>query len=519
MDVVPKIDPTNGSEVPLIRVTDVSKAFGGVSALRGVSLDIRAGVVHGLVGANGAGKSTLIRSLAGIGIPDSGMIEIDGQAVQINDPDTATTLRLAFMHQEMSLIPGWDVMRNMALGSAPRTRFGFIDWRPTRDRAREVAQLLGMKVSLSAKIDTLSTAEKSLVLIGRALMQDARMIAMDEPTASLSATEAERLHQIIRDLAAEGTAVIFVSHRLDEVADLCTDITVFKDGAVTKRVVGEKASKAELVRAIVGKDLVIAESGQTPAKQGREVLEVRDIRDSRVLRGVSLKVHAGEVVGLGGLVGAGRTELANIVYGASKATGGTVLLDGTAVSFRQPADAAKAGIGLVPEERRSEGLFLDRSIEFNINVSTLDSLVPSRFWPFLNRKESRRRAQIVADAVTVKATSVSQLVGSLSGGNQQKVAIARWLIDPPRLLILDEPSRGVDVGARAEVHKVIRELAARGTAVLAISSDNEELVGLCDRVLVMAEGRITGELSESSLTIDEIVHLSFAHVKETTPRS
>jgi ABC-type sugar transport system ATPase subunit len=519
MDAVETTDRANQSDAPLIRITDVSKAFGGVNALKGVSFDIRAGVVHGLVGANGAGKSTLIRCRAGIGLPDSGTIEIDDREQIIGNPDAATALRLAFIHQEMSLIPGWDVMRNMALGSTPKTHFGFIDWRSTRDRAREVADLLGITFSLSAKIDTLSTAEKSLVLVGRALMQDARMIAMDEPTASLSATEADRLHQIIRDLAAKGTAVIFVSHRLDEVSDLCTDITVFKDGAVTKRIVGESASKAELVRAIVGKDLVIAESGQTPAKHGRAVLEVRDIRDERVLRGVSLTVHAGEVVGLGGLVGAGRTELAKIVYGETRSTGGEVMLDGKSVSFRQPADAAKAGIGLVPEERRSEGLFLDRSIEFNINVSTLDTLKISRAWPFLNRKESRRRAQQAADAVTVKASNVTQLVGSLSGGNQQKVAIARWLVNPPRLLILDEPSRGVDVGARAEVHKVIRDLAARGTAVLAISSDNEELVGLCDRVLVMAEGRITGELSESSLTIDEIVHLSFAHVTETNPKS
>ena len=499
------------STVPLIRVIDVSKPCGGARALRGVSCDTRRGGVLAFGGATGAAKSTLIRCLAGIHLPDAGTIEIDGHEQVIGDPDAATALRLAFIHQEMSLIPGWDVMRNMALGSKPRTRFGIIDWRATRERAREVADLLGFTVSLTAKIDTLSTAEKSLVLIGRALMQDARMIAMDEPTASLSAVEADRLHQIIRDLAAKGTAVIFVSHRLDEVSDLCTDITVFKDGEVTKRIVGERASKSELVRAIVGKDLVIAESGQTPAKHGEAVLEVRDIEDARVLRGVSLTVHAGEVLGLGGLVGAGRTELANIIYGATQPTGGEVLLDGKRVSFRQPADAARAGIGLVPEERRSEGLFLDHSIEFNINVSTLDSLVLSRVWPFLNRKESRRRAQEVADAVTVKASTVSQLVGSLSGGNQQKVAIARWLVNPPRLLILDEPSRGVDVGARAEVHKVIRDLASRGTAVLAISSDNEELVGLCDRVLVMAEGRITGEVSESSLTIDEIVHLSFAH--------
>jgi ABC-type sugar transport system ATPase subunit len=439
---------------PLIRIDGVSKSFGGVNALSDVTFEIRPGVVHGLVGANGAGKSTLIRCLAGVGTPDSGRIEVDGEVVAIDNPDDATTLGLAFIHQEMSLIPGWDVLRNMALGITPTTHLGVIDWRPTGQRAREVADLLGFGFGLLTNVDTLSTADQWLVLIGRALMHDARLIAMDEPTASLSAVEAERLHAIIRDLAAKGTAVLFVSHRLDEVSDLCQDITVFKDGAVTKRVVG-----------------------------------------------------------------AGRTELAKIIYGAARATSGEVWLDGAKTRFRHPVDAVRAGIGLVPEERRSEGLFLDRTIDFNINIAGVDSLVRSRLWPLLRLGEARRRAQRVADLVSVKASDVGQIVGSLSGGNQQKVVIARWLVNPPRLLILDEPSRGVDVGARAEVHQVVRELASRGTAVLAISSDNEELVGLCDRVVVMTEGRVTGELTGASITIDHIVHRSFGHEKEKEVQS
>jgi ribose transport system ATP-binding protein len=510
-----------GSKVgaPLVTITDLSKSFGGVNALTEVTFDIRPGVVHGLVGANGAGKSTLIRCLAGISAPDTGSIAVDGEVVSIANPDAAKMLGLAFIHQEMSLIPGWDVLRNMALGISPATHLGIIDWRLTEQRAAAVAKLLGFGFSLLARVDKLSTAEQWLVLIGRALMHDARMIAMDEPTASLSAPEAERLHGIIRDLAAKGTAVLFVSHRLDEVTDLCHDITVFKDGKVTKRVVGEAVTKAELVRAIVGKDLVIPEHGQEPPRPGRAVLEVRGISDEKLLEDVSLTVHAGEVVGLGGLVGAGRTELAKIIYGAAKATGGEVWLDGKRTSFHHPTDAVKAGIGLVPEERRSEGLFLDRSVDFNINVAALDSLTRSKFWPFLRLGEARRRAQRVSDTVTIKAADVGQVVGSLSGGNQQKVVIARWLVQPPRLLMLDEPSRGVDVGARAEVHHVIRALAARGTAVLVISSDNEELVGLCDRVVVMTEGRVTGELSGTSITIDHIVHWSFAHEDKRVARA
>ncbi|KDA06830.1 ABC transporter [Microbacterium sp. CH12i] len=509
-----EVTRAEAEERPLISIKEVSKSFGGVHALRDVAFSIRAGVVHGLVGANGAGKSTLIKCLAGIEHPDSGKIIVDGVAVQIAAPSDASALGLAFIHQEMSLIPGWSVLRNMLLGQDPPTRLGLIDWRPARVRARAVAERLGMKFGLNISVDDLGPADQWLVLIGRALMRDARMIAMDEPTASLSSEEAGRLHTIIRELAASGTAVIFVSHRLDEVSALCEDVTVFKDGQVVDRRVGESVPKAELVRAIVGRDLEIAEHGQEPAEHGSPILVVNDARDGSRVHGVSLVVHSGEVLGIGGLVGAGRTELAGLIYGARPRLGGSVVLDGKEVRFKEPADAVRAGIGLVPEERRSESLFLERSIDFNINVSSLGSLRHSRFWPFLRMRESRRRARRLADAVTVKARDVADPVGSLSGGNQQKVAIARWLVERPRLLILDEPSRGVDVGARAEVHRVVRELASQGTGVLAISSDSEELVGLCDRVIVMAEGRVTGELVGREITEDRILSLSFEHGDE-----
>jgi ribose transport system ATP-binding protein len=504
---------------PLVRVKDITKTFGGVAALKSVSFEIRPGTVHGLVGANGAGKSTLIRTLAGIESPDSGVIEIDGIPAEISTPDDASKLGLAFIHQEMSLIPGWDVMRNMSLGIPPKTRLGIIDWRPTAVRATAVAKRLGMKFPLSTNVDNLSTADQWLVLIGRALMRDARLIAMDEPTASLSSTEADRLHQIIRELVSSGTAVVFVSHRLDEVSSLCDDITVFKDGAVTMRVVGEPTSKSALVRAIVGRDLEIVERGHEPNPHGRPILEVNQVSNRALLRDISLTVHEGEVLGLGGLVGAGRTELARIIYGADKRSAGEIRLDGEKVNFSEPTDAVIAGIGFVPEERRSQGVFLDRTIDFNINLADIDALTPSRFLPFLNLKRGRSRAQAVADLVTVKAKNVAVLVGSLSGGNQQKVVIARWLLSTPKLLILDEPSRGVDVGARAEVHRVIRELAQTGTAILAISSDNEELVSLCDRVVVLAEGRVTGELTGAEITEDAIVSLSFARDERKEPTS
>lgn len=314
---------------------------------------------------------------------------------------------------------------------------------------------------------------------------------------------------MIRSLAAAGTAVIFVSHRLDEVSDLCSDVTVFRDGKVTRRIVDEKPRKSDLVEAIVGRELVLATHGTETPHVGEEVLRLEGVGDGELVHDVSLSVHAGQILGLGGLVGSGRSELVAAVYGASRFRTGRVLLCGRPVAFQHPVQAIRAGVGLVPEERRSEGVFLDESIAFNIALTRIASFVVSRFLPFLKWRDIRRRTQDVADRVTVKAENVNQLIGTLSGGNQQKAVVARWLLDPPKLLILDEPSRGVDVGARAELYDVVRELAARGAAVLVISSDNEELVSLCGEVAVMAEGRVVGRLVGRQITEDRILHFSF----------
>jgi ABC-type sugar transport system ATPase subunit len=501
-------DSAASSKGLLLEVRNLAKQFGGVYALNDVSLKIRRGAVHGLVGANGAGKSTLIRSLAGVIEPDSGEILIDNKVVKISDPHVATGLGLAFIHQEVSLVPAFDVLRNMAMGIEPETHFGLIDWRSIRRRAEQVHERLGMHFSLNARTDDLSTAEQWLVLIGRALMRDAVMIAMDEPTASLSAVEASRVHKVVRDLRDENVAVIYVSHRLDEVIDLCDDITVFRDGSAVLSTTREKITKPTLVRAIVGSDVDRLKKDQSHVL-GRVVLDVQGICDKKLLRNVSFKVHEGEVLGLAGLVGAGRTEIARIIYGDAKASSGEVFLDGVKTSFHSAADGAVSGIGFVPEERRSQGVFLDRSISFNVNISSLGSSVISRWFPLLKLKAASARALISTQEVGVNTQNMKMLIGSLSGGNQQKVVIARWLGQKPKLLILDEPSRGVDVGARSEIHRVIRELAAGGTAVIAISSDSEELVDLCDRVIVMNEGKVSEELTGTKITLENIVSMSF----------
>ncbi len=501
-------DSRTSSQGHWLEVRNLAKQFGGVYALKDVSLKIRRGAVHGLVGANGAGKSTLIRSLAGVIEPDAGEIFIENKLVKIANPHAATDLGLAFIHQEVSLVPSFDVLRNMAMGIDPDTHFGLIDWRSIRRRAEQVHERLGMHFSLNARTDDLSTAEQWLVLIGRALMRDATLIAMDEPTASLSATEASRVHKVVRDLRDENVAVIYVSHRLDEVLDLCDDITVFRDGEAVLKTNRAQITKSSLVQAIVGHNVARLEKNETN-DHGRVVLDVRNVSDKKLLRNVSLKVHEGEVLGLAGLVGAGRTELARIIYGDAKATSGEVYLDGEKTSFHSAADGVNAGMGLVPEERRSQGVFLDRSISFNVNISSLGDSVLSRWLPLLKLRAESTRALKSTQQVGVNTEDMKMLIGSLSGGNQQKVVIARWLAQKPKLLILDEPSRGVDVGARSEIHRVIRELAANGAAVIAISSDSEELVDLCDRVIVMNEGKISEELTGSAITLENIVSMSF----------
>lgn len=496
------------SQEPWLEVRDLAKQFGGVYALKDVSLKLRRGAVHGLVGANGAGKSTLIRCLAGVIEPDSGEILIENHEVKIPNPHAASDLGLAFIHQEVSLVPEFSVLRNMAMGIPPATHFGVIDWGPTRRRAEQVHERLGMHFSLNARTDELSTAEQWLVLIGRALMRDAVMIAMDEPTASLSAVEAERVHEVVRDLRKDNVAVVYVSHRLDEVLDLCDDITVFRDGEMVMTTPRANITKPDLVRAIVGGDVERIEKHDNQIK-GRVVLDVRSVSNKNLLKNVSLQVHEGEVLGLAGLVGAGRTELAQIIFGDERATSGEIYLDGEKTRFRSAADGTEAGIGLVPEERRSQGVFLERSIGFNVTISSLMDSVISRWFPILKPRHSNLRALKSTQEVGVNTQDMGMLIGSLSGGNQQKVVIARWITQKPKLLILDEPSRGVDVGARAEIHRVIRDLASQGTAVIAISSDSEELVDLCDRVIVMNEGKITEELTGSRITLENIVSMSF----------
>jgi ABC-type sugar transport system ATPase subunit len=514
-DQAARVPGADGS-APFLQVRGLVKHFGGVQALKGVDLDVFQGEVHGLVGANGAGKSTLIRLLAGVYRPDAGTIAIDDQPLVIVDPQHASQLGLNFIHQELSLVPKFNALQNMTLGLPKATRAGLINWGPVRREVEAVAARLGGHFPLDVPVETLSVADQWLISIGRALMRRARLIAMDEPTASLSAEEANRLFQIIRELAADGISVLYVSHRLDEIIELCDRVTVFKDGNRVLDANRRSVTKDALVRAIVGGDVAATTAAVGGGAGGPVLLETRGLGRGTAVRDVSLQLRAGEVLGLGGLVGAGRSELARLLFGADKPDRGIVLLRGKQWQCRGPYDAVAHGIGFIPEERRSQGLILRQDITFNINLPDLKPLRFAKALPLISLGRAARRAQQVAGQLRVKTDRVSTPVNELSGGNQQKVVIGKWLTRDTRVLILDEPSRGVDVGARAEIHKSIKELAAGGAGIIVISSEVEELPGLCDRVLVMVEGRIAGELSGPEITKEAILQLSYAHTGQET---
>ena len=505
------ISPVSSVErFPFVQARGIEKSYGGVRALRGVNFDICPGEVHGLVGANGAGKSTFIKLLAGVEIPDGGTIEIDAQPVKISNPEQSTRLGLSFIHQELNLVPHFNTLQNLTLGLPKPKRAGLIHWPAVRSNVSGLVNRLGIDFSLEIPVSELSVAEQWMVSIGRALIKKARLIAMDEPTASLSPNESERLFKIIRELSADGIAILYVSHRLEEILNLCSTIAVFKDGEKVLQRAVRGMTKSELVQAIVGVEGMARPSNKSHVRfRDRVILQLNELQRAPRVRDISLSLLAGEVVGLAGLVGAGRTELANLIFGADKPDRGTMLLDGCPYRPRSPHEATAQGVVLVPEERRSQGLILDRSVSFNLNLPFLKPVRLFSLFPVVSTRRSTSRANDLMTQLKIKAETAATPVRQLSGGNQQKVVIGKWLTLAPRVLILDEPSRGVDVGARSEIHRIIRNLAERGAAILVISSDDEELPGLCDRVIVMAEGRIAGELHGGEITREAILRLSY----------
>lgn len=490
----------------IVRLTGIHKHFGGVKALQGVDFDLRAGEVHALVGENGAGKSTLMRVLGGEHVPTHGRVSIDGDTIRFASPQEAIDRGIVVIHQEMALAGDLTVAENIFMGQLP----GLIRWGALRARAKALLDSLGFDISPDALAGSLSVAHQQVVEIAKALSKNARVMVFDEPTAVLSVQDAQRLLRIIDGLRAKGVAVIYISHRLDEILQISDRVTVLKDGASVATLDRDGLSIDAMIALMVGRALSDLFGEDVPRSPGAEVLTVQGLTRGSAVRDVSLSVRAGEIVGLGGLVGAGRTELCRLIFGADRADSGTVTMKGQALRLRAPRDAVRAGIGLAPESRKDHGVILDTAIRINTTMARLSPLV--RFGVLKGRAE-RQVAEDHARALRLKADSVEAPVSSLSGGNQQKVVLAKWFHAEVDLMIFDEPTRGVDVGAKSEIYALIKQFAARGGAVLVVSSEHHELFGLCDRVLVMREGALTGQLLPPTYSEENLLKLAMPGVE------
>jgi len=494
--------------VSLLRLQDVSKAYGGVRALRGVSFDLRPGEIHALVGENGAGKSTLVRILTGAVGADSGTVEIEGRRVEHADPVAMRALGVAPIYQQPALLPDLTVAENVAMGLERGGPWRRIDWSGRRERARQLLARVGAAIDVDAPAHGLRMAEQQLVEVARALGADARILLMDEPTAALTDREAERLFELMRGLRAHGVGVVYISHRLEEVTSLADRVSVLRDGELVATREMAEVDRSELIRLMVGREIQAIFPKRT-VPRGDVVLAAEGLgcRASGI-HGVSFDVRAGEIVGFAGLVGAGRTELARVLFGLTPADEGVIRLRGSAVRITAPAEAVRLGLAYLPEDRRRHGVIAEMSIAANTTLAALRAISRAGFLDFAAEREI---ATSYLHRFAIKAPSIDAAVATLSGGNQQKVALARWLATRPSVLVLDEPTQGVDVGAKAEIHGLIVDLAAQGLAILLISSELPEILGMSDRVVVMRAGTIAGSLDGSAATPEEIMTLALGH--------
>jgi ABC-type sugar transport system ATPase subunit len=496
----------------LLRMTGISKSFPGVQALQNVDLMVSAGECLALVGENGAGKSTLMKILSGVYAPDEGTIAINGQPVVPSNPHHAQTLGVSIIYQEFNLFPNMTVEENIFIGREPN-RTGFVDRGQMREAALGYLRQVGVDLDPREMVRDLSVAQQQMVEIAKALSYNARIVIMDEPTSALTDVEVRALFKIIRSLKEQGLGVVFVSHRLEEVFEICDRIEVLRDGRNVGELLTANSTPDQVVRMMVGREMTDLYQKEGSTATDLVVLDVRNLSrrgtqldDSKVvLDGVSLNVRAGEIVGLAGLVGSGRTEVARAIFGADPYDSGEIYLDGELIVVNSPSGAIRKGIALAPEDRKLQALVLALAIRENIALPNLGRL--SKFG-FVRRREERELADQFIKALSVRTPSMEQKVINLSGGNQQKVVLAKWLALNPKVLIVDEPTRGIDIGAKAEVHSLLSQLAAQGVAVLMISSELPEILGMSDRIYVMREGKITGVLDRRDATEERVMELA-----------
>src|SRR5436305_11853694 len=494
---------------PTIELLGVAKQFGAVQALRGVDLTLYAGEVHALVGENGAGKSTLVKILAGVYRPDMGAMKIDGKAVELHNPAQARDAGIAVIQQEPTLFPDLNVAENVFMGRHPRDRFGRVDWKRMYQEVEHLLASLDVRLNVYTPVEGLSVAEQQLAEIAKALSLDSRVLIMDEPTAALSAHEVQELFVITKRLRERGVAILFVSHRLEEIFEIADRVTVFRDGAwVSTAPIGELTVE-EIIRQMVGRELETLYP-KRDVELGEEILAVKHLTRRGVFEDVSFQVRRGEILGFAGLVGAGRTEIARVIFGIDRADSGEIRVGNESVHISSPTVAMQYGLAYVPEDRRQQGLVMDFSIAANMTLPIVQQL--SRFGVVVDRQREREIATDYSQQLRVRSAGIDQLVKALSGGNQQKVVLAKWLITNPKILILDEPTRGVDVGAKAEVHRIVSDLAAKGLAIILISSELPEVLGMSDRVLVMHEGRLTAMFNRAEANQEKVMFAATGQV-------
>ncbi len=475
----------------LLEAKGITKIFPGVKALDRIDLTIEAGEIHGLIGENGAGKSTIIKILAGVHTPDGGVIRFNGRELGRESISQALPQGISVIYQELCLVPYMKVYENIVIGFEKGKR-GLYSWRESRRRAAEVLRQLDVDLPLDAEVGKLDIAVQQMVEIAKAFSRQAKLIIMDEPTSSLTNKEVDKLYAIMRKLKAEGVSILFVSHKLEEVAEICDRVTVFRDG---QSIVTEKVgalSRDQMVYAMVGREITNYYT-VTHTPLAAKVLEVKNLSQQGLVDNVSFDLYKGEVLGFTGLIGAGRTETTQLLFGLATPDSGEVLLNGKPVRFSSPFEAVEAGIALVPENRKDQGIFPQMDVAFNMTISVLGRFIKNLH---VNSRTERGIVKNYMQALRVKASSMRQLIGNLSGGNQQKVILGRWLAANPSVLILDEPTRGIDINAKTEIYAIIDELAKRGVSIIVISSELPEVINISDRIVVMSKGSIVATLND-----------------------
>jgi inositol transport system ATP-binding protein len=487
----------------VLTMEGISKQFPGVRALSDVQLRTRKGTVHALMGENGAGKSTLMKCLIGIYVPDSGSITFKGERLNITNTNYALSKGISMIHQELSPIPQMTVAENIYLGREPTTWYGLVDMRKMNRMATELLERLRIKIKPTAKMYELSIANTQLVEIAKAVSYDSDLIIMDEPTSAITEAEVEGLFNIIRSLREQGRAIIYISHKMDEIFKITDEVTVFRDGQYIGTDPTGDLSHGKLIEKMVGRTLTDMFHKET-VELGPVFLEVENL-SGKGFRNVSFQVRRGEILGVAGLIGAGRTETMEGVFGVTRTHGGTIKVNGKQVTIKSPADAIRHGMALLTEDRKLTGLYLNASVRENMFIANIKRYL---LGPFVRFRKIEKDCSMMRDLMRIKTPSLMQLVKFLSGGNQQKVLISRWLLTEPELLILDEPTRGIDVGAKSEIYRLMTEFVRSGKAIIMISSELPEILGMSDRIMVMHEGDKAGELSRAEATQEKILHLA-----------